>query len=88
MNWLMIIFGMTLCTITIKSFLDDKKKPAGPERCSKRNNICLNVLSFLVGVGGILIGLGVFQQHMLNEVMLWVIVLCQFILMIVVKLWK
>lgn len=74
-----------MCTIAIKSFLDDKKKPARLGRFSKRLNLSVNVLSFLVGIGGILLGLGVFQSDMRNELILWLIILCQFILIIVVK---
>ena len=76
-----------MCTIAGKSIIDTKRKHADLGRSNKRKNICLNVLSFLVGIGGIIIGSGVFHPHMINEVILWVIVFCQIIFVIAVKLW-
>ena len=87
MIWPMVIFGIALCTINIKSFIDKQKASADTARQVKRGNMVVNALSFLVGIGGILIGSGMFQQYMqLNETVLWVIVLCQFAVLIVPKL--
>ena len=88
MNWLMIIFGLMLCTIAIKSFLDDKKDSADSKQGSKRKIILLDVFPLLVGIGGILIGSGVFRQHMLDEAILWGAVLCLLVFTIAVKLWQ
>lgn len=66
MNSLMIIIGITMCTIAGKSIIDTKKKHADLGRSNKRKNICLNVLSLLVGIGGIIIGSGVFYQYIVN----------------------
>lgn len=77
-----------MCTLAGKSIIDTKKKHADLGRSNKRKTICLNVLSLLVGIGGIIIGSGVFYQYMIDEVILWVIVLCQILFVIAVKLWQ
>lgn len=84
----MIITGIAMCTIAGKSIIDTKKKYPDLGRSNKRKNICLNVISFLVGIGGIIIGSGVFYPYMINEVILWVIVFTQIIYVIAVKIWK
>lgn len=88
MNALIIIMGIAMCAIAGKSIIDTKKKYADLGKSNKRKNICLNVISFLVGIGGIIIGSGVFYQHMINEVILWVVVFTQIIYVIAVKLWQ
>lgn len=72
----MILMGITMCTFAGKSIIDTKKKHADLGRSNKRKNIYLNVLLILVGVGGNIIGSGVFYEHLINEVIGWVMFFC------------
>lgn len=89
MAWFMVIFGIALCAIGIHSIFKEKKKNADTDSNGRRRNMAIDTLFILVGIGGILIGSGIFRQYViLDEVILWVIILCQFIAVIAIIRWR